>query len=435
MAQIKREDKATQVALTISIPEKEYTPALKRAAKRLSMRVAIKGFRKGHAPYELIKKEVGAMSIMQEALEDIIQEQYSKAVIAEKLETLGMPQINIEKLAPENDIVFKAEVALLPSITLPDFKKIKVEEKEVVVDDKKLDETLDAIRGMHATEVRKDGAAEGTDKLIIDMTMTQDGVVVEGGKTVDYQVYLGEDHYIPGFNKELVGAKKGETKEFSLSFPKTHYQKQLAGKKIDFSVVIKDVYVRELPTLTEEFAQKIGQDSVKALKALIKENLLNEAKQKASQQVEIEMLDQIIDQTIFSDIPDILLESEKNKIFHELKQDLSKHGVTIEQYLEDIKKKEDELRKEFSAQAEKRAKAALVSRQIAKEHNIVVSKEALEAEINVLKDIYKDNKDAQENLKRADVHDTIALTLQNKEVISWLKKQIITKKVPKTAKK
>ena len=435
MATVKRENQETKTILTITVTPKEYAPTLKKAATRLSKRVAVKGFRKGHTPYDIIKKEVGEMAILEEALEAIVQEQYTKAIIDEKIDTVGMPEINIEKMAPDNDVVFTAGVALLPTVTLPDIKKINIDRKEGKVDEKQMEETLNSIRGMHAKEIIKDGAAEGTDKLVVDMTMTQDKVIVEGGQTKDYQVYLGEDHYIPGFNEKLAGAKKGDTKLFTLSFPKTHYQKQLAGKKIDFEVLVKEVYTRELPTLDDEFAKKLGQKSIEELKKLIKENMLNEATQKATQQEEIEILDILIEKTTFSEIPEILLESEKNKIFQELKQNLSKNGITIEQYLQDMKKKEEELRKDFSDQAQKRAKAALISRQVAQEQNIIVADEDLDKEVEMLKDVYKDNKEAQENLKRQDVRDTIAISMQNRQVMQWLKEQILKDSEQKKTKK
>ena len=242
MSHAKKDLKNSQVELTITVEAADYQPMLEAAAVRLSERANIKGFRKGKAPFDIVKKELGEMAIMQEALEDIIKKTFFDAVKSEELDTIGMPQINIEKLAPGNDIVYKAVVALIPGVKLPDVKKIKVTKDEAKVDDKKMDETLEALRGMHATEVIKDGAATGTDKLVLDMDMLIDNVPLEGGQAKEHQVYLSEDHYIPGFNKNVEGMKKGEEKEFSLDFPETHYQKHLAGKKVDFKVKVKDVY-------------------------------------------------------------------------------------------------------------------------------------------------------------------------------------------------
>lgn len=425
MSHAKKDLKNSQVELTITVEAADYQPMLEAAAVRLSERANIKGFRKGKAPFDIVKKELGEMAIMQEALEDIIKKTFFDAVKSEELDTIGMPQINIEKLAPGNDIVYKAVVALIPGVKLPDVKKIKVTKDEAKVDDKKMDETLEALRGMHATEVIKDGAATGTDKLVLDMDMLIDNVPLEGGQAKEHQVYLSEDHYIPGFNKNVEGMKKGEEKEFSLDFPETHYQKHLAGKKVDFKVKVKDVYERQLPELSDDMAKAMGQESIAKLKELIQNNMLEEAKQKAEQKAEIEILDALIEKAKFEPIPEVLVDAERQKMFYELKRDLERNGVEISQYLADIKKDEKALFEDFKQQAEKRAKAALVSRQVATEQNIEISDEKLDEEIKKMEEMYKGKKEYLDNLKKPEVRDTIATSMQNREVMEWLKKEIL----------
>jgi trigger factor len=425
MSYIKKDLKDSQVELTITVKPDEYRSSLEKAATRLSDRANIKGFRKGKAPFDIVKKELGDMAILQEALEDIVKKTFFEAVHTEKLETIGMPQISVEKVAPDNDIVYKATVALMPGVKLPDMKKISIKKDELKVDDKKMDETLEAVRGMHATEVIKSDGATGTDKLVIDMDMLIDNVPVEGGQSKDYQVYLSEDHYIPGFNKEVEGLKKDDKKEFSLNFPETHYQKHLAGKKVDFKVKVKEVYERQLPELSDELAKTLGQESIQALKDIIHNNMLEEAKQKVEQKAEIEILDALIEKTKFDPIPEVLIDAERQKMFYELKRDLEKNGVEISQYLADIKKTEEELYNDFKQQAEKRAKAALISRQIAVEQKIVVSDEELAEEIKKLAEMYKDQKEHLDNLKKLEVKDTIATSMQNRKVMEWLKKEVL----------
>ncbi|MBI5254163.1 trigger factor [Candidatus Falkowbacteria bacterium] len=432
MYTLKKLDKS-QTELTITVSPADCQKHLEKAAVRISERASIKGFRPGKAPYETVKKEVGEMNILNEALETIIQEAFFNAVVSEKLDTVGMPKIDIEKLAPGNDVVFRATVALLPAVKLANIKKISVKKEIKPITEKDVEETLNALRGMHAKDVLKTGIAEKTDKLVIDMDMYLDKVPVEGGQAHDYHVYLSEQHYIPGFNEQLVGLKKDEAKEFSLDFPPTHYQKHLAGKKVDFKVKIKDIFERQLPELDDELAKKLGQEGLAKLKELINSNITAEHEQKAEQKAEIEILDKLIDGSTFggstaliTGIPDVLIDAEKQKMFYELKHNLEHQGITIEQYLEQIKKKQDEVMEGFGAQAEKRAKAALVSRQVAKEQNIVVSDEEIGKEIKVMEDIYKDNKDYLERLKRPEVRDTIAMSLQNKKVMEWLKSAIMS---------
>lgn len=418
----------SQLILTMTITPEEYAPALEAAANKLQAKMTVKGFRKGSAPLDIVKREVGEMTLLQEAMEDIVSKSYIDAVQQEDLDVVGRPEIQIEKLAPGNDIVFSATVSLLPSIKLADPKKLKLKEKEVSVDDTKFTETMDALRGMHAEEIAKDGPAEGTDKLLLDMDMKVDGVPVEGGQAKNHQVYLSENHYIPGFNEQVAGLKKGEQKTFDIDFPEDHYQSQFAGKKVSIDVTVNDVFERKLPEMTDEFAKKLGQDSAQALQDIVRSNMEAEAKQKADQAFEIEMLDTMIEKTKFGELPGILIEAEKQKIFHELTRDLDKHGITVEQYLGDLKKSEEELLADFSEQAEKRAKAALISREIAKQHNIAPSEEEIQSEVDRLKDMYQSDEETIKALSRPEVRDTIAVQIQNRKVMEFLYEQVTGKK-------
>jgi len=415
----------SQIELTITVPPAEYQKHLEKAALRISERTAIKGFRPGHVPFDIIKKEVGEMNVLQEALESIVQETFFKTIMEEKLDTIGMPNIAMEKVAPCNDVVYKATVAIIPKVKLPDMEKIKVARKVTTVGEAEVRKTIDALRGLQATEVIKDGKADGTDKLVLDMNMLLDNVPVEGGQAKDYQVYLSEEHYIPGFNEQVRGLKKGDEKTFKLDFPKTHYQKMLAGKNVEFKVNIKDVFERKLPEFTDDFAKRLGKDTAEELKSMLQKNMVAEAELKADQKTEIEILDALIEKTEFAPIPRVLIDAERQKMFYELKRDLGRHDISIDQYLADLKKNEKELFEDFKEQAEKRAKAALVSRQVALEQKIEVAKEEIDAEIKVMEEVYKDDAEVKEKLSRPEVRDTIATTIQNRKVMGWLKSRII----------
>lgn len=419
----KKQDKST-ILFTITVTPDEYKTDIEATTKRLQSQMNIKGFRKGKAPLDMVKREVGEMAILQEALETIVGKAYVEAVQKEELDIIGRPELQIEKLAPGNDIVFTAAVSLLPEVKLADIKKLKLKKKDVAVDEQKLNETMDALRGMHAEEKEKDGPAEGTDKLVLDMNMLIDNVPVDGGQAKDHQVYLSEDHYIPGFNEQVAGLKKGEEKKFSLDFPADHYQKQLAGKTVDVEVHVKSVHERILPEITDEFAKKLGQESAEELMSLVRSNMEHEAKNKADQAFDIEMLDTMIDKSTFGPLPEVLIEAEKQKIFHELTRDLDKHGITVEQYLGDLKKTEEELMNDFAEQAEKRAKAALLSREIAKEQGLDPTAEELDQEIAQLKTMYGDDEETLKALERPEVIDTIAVQIQNKKVMDWLREQV-----------
>ncbi len=194
----------SEVELTITVAPAEYQKEMDKAAERLSERAAIKGFRPGKAPYDIVKSQVGEIKILEEALEEIIQASFYVAVQAEKLATVGMPLVTIEKMAPGNDIIYKAKVALFPKIKLADLSKIKISEKKVEVTQKQIEDVIDSLKKMQIKESVKDGAATKADKSVIDMDMFIDKVPVEGGQAKDHQIYLSEEHYIPGLAEQIV---------------------------------------------------------------------------------------------------------------------------------------------------------------------------------------------------------------------------------------
>ncbi|MDO8499084.1 MAG: trigger factor [bacterium] len=415
----------SQVEIQFTIPPADYKHAMETAAVTLSERAAIKGFRPGKAPYDIVKSQLGEQKIMEEALEGIVQTNYFKTVQTEKLDTVGYPQISIEKMAPGNDLVFKAVAAILPAIKLPDLATITVEKKSPVADTKQADEIIGNLKKMQRKEIAKAEAATKDDKMVIDMEMFIDKVPMEGGQAKGHQVYLSEDHYIPGLAGQLIGLKKDETKEFTLPFPKDHYQKQFAGKNVDVKVKVTDVFSLEYPELTDEFAKSLGQASMAKLTALIQNNILEEAKHKEEERLEIEMLEKIVTGSTFGELPEVLITAEKEKMFNELKHSLEQQGLTMEQYLKDVKKTEEQIATDFTEQATKRAKAALASRQIAKENNITVTPEEMAEEKKRLIASYGDDERIQENLKRPDVLATISVMIQNRKVVAWLKEKIL----------
>ncbi|MFA6486550.1 MAG: trigger factor [Candidatus Magasanikbacteria bacterium] len=416
----------SQVELKITVAPVDYQKDLEAAAVRLSERAAIKGFRAGKAPYAIVKEQLGEIKILEEALQTIVELNYFRTVQEEKLDTIGRPEITIEKMAPGNDFVFKAKVALLPSVKLPDFTTIKVDKKKIAVGDKEVDAVIHDLRKMRMKEVIKAGAATKDDKIVVDMDMFLDKIPLEGGQAKGHQIYLSEPHYIPGMAEQLLGLKSGDEKEFALKFPDEHYNKLYAGKNVDIKVKVKDVYELTLPEIDDEFVKTLGQESVAKLRDLLLANLTHEAEHKEDQRLEQEILEKAINATEFGEIPEVLIKSEKQKMFSELKHDLEQRGISFEKYLADIKKTEEQIYTDFTENATKRAKAALISRAVAQENGIVVSDEELKKELELIKSMYQGDelKRVEENIKRPEVKDTIAATIQNKKVVEWMKEKI-----------
>jgi len=398
---------------------------LEKAAIALSAAGKIPGFRPGHAPYDIVAKHFGEMAIYEAAGDKIIPRTLNNAVKEKDLAFVGEPKIEVVKLAPGNPFVFKAVISLMPKIKLGKWQEIKIKKEIKKIGVEEVDKVLEDARKMRATEVLVDRAAGGSDKVMIDLAITQDKVPVEGGQAKDHAVFLDEKYYIPGLPEQLVGLKKDDVKEFSLSFPEGHYQKHLAGKKADFKATVKGIYERTMPVTDDAFAQGLGQKTMAELRALIENNLKVEAEQRENRRVEIEMIEAIVKKSEFGELPEVLIASEKQKMFEELRQNLVEMGMQLEDYLKKMKKTEEDLAKEFEKGAIERTKSALVLREIAREEKIECSEAELVEETARTRAMYKDNEQIDERLADPGTQSYLANMLVNRKVLKMLEEKMV----------
>lgn len=421
----KSQPKQSELELTIEITPDEYQPFLNKAALRLSKDVKIEGFRPGKAPYEIVKQKVGEMNIYQEALDDIVSHFFIQALSQEKINSVGQPRIGIEKVAPNNPIVFKAVVGLMPSVKLGDYKKAKVQKKEIKIEDKEVDKVIEDIRKMQVKEALVDRPIQKGDRAEVDFEVSLDKVIIDGGQGKKYPIIIGDGQMIPGFEDQLVGLKKDEEKEFQLKFPSEYQNKMTAGKSCDFKVKVLAVYQRELPELTDEWAKGVGADDVEDLRAKIRKNLEDEEKFYEEQRVEIEMLNKIVAQTEFSEIPDVLIHSETHRMLHEFEDSISHQGLTFDDYLKNIKKERKDLEEEFKPKAIERVKTSLVIKEIADSEKIEVSDKEIQEETEKILVQVKDNREAQDNIKSEGYQQYLNMVVRNRKVVEMLKAQCI----------
>ncbi|MDP3985402.1 MAG: trigger factor [bacterium] len=412
----------SSVEISFEVSTEELQPYLEDAAERIAKTAKIDGFRPGHAPYSLVEKKVGAMKILEEALETVVRSQYIAALTKEKLETVGSPRIDIKKAAPGNPLLFSATVSLLPAVTkLGDYRGIKAEQKPIVVADEEVEKLVRELQRMQTRETKIDRALEATDKAIVNLSISQNKVPVEGGAVQDHQVFMDEPYYIPGFTEQILGMKVGEEKTFTLSFPDSHYQKMLAGKPADFTVTLKEVFAREHPPLDETFAKALGKESMEAVRALLRTNLEKEKQQKEDERFELEILQKIVDQSQFEDIPELLVNEEVERMRQELERGVAAQGLEWKVYLNQIKKTEAELKLEFAPQAIRRIKTTLVLRAIAQKENVEASEKEIDDELDRIASFYEKDKEIQKQIYAPDHRDHVSMVLKNRKTLGLLK--------------
>lgn len=410
------------IEITFELSPEEVQPYLDDAAKRISEAIKTPGFRPGHAPYNEIEKKVGAQKILEEALEQIVRKSYVEVVLAEQLETVGSPAVDVKKIAPGNPLIFKTTVSLMPNITkLVDYKTISFSQKPVTVTDEELNQVISDLQKMQIKETRSNRALEKKDRAVVDLSILQNKVPIEGGVTSGHSVIMDEPYYIPGFTDAILGMKEGEEKTFTLNFPTEHYQKNLAGKPADFSVKMKEVYVRELPTIDDSFAKNLGKPTLIELKNLLRENITKDKTLKEDERAELDFLNKIIDQSQFDAIPDLLVNDEINRMRHELEKGVAEQGLEWKDYLTQIKKSEAELKLEFTPQAIRRIKTMLVLRTIAKEEKIAVDEKEIDNELDRIASYYKDDQETRDRVYSPEYRDYTGSLIKHRKTITKLR--------------
>ena len=414
-----------QMELEVEIPLDELQRFVERATIVLGESAKIAGFRAGKIPYEVLKQSLGEMAIYEKAAELAIEKTYPNVIKNESLETIGPPQVSILKLAPGNPLVYKASVTLLPQVKLGDYQKMSITRKEIKVEEKDVDKVLKDLQKMQVKEKLTKEKAKKDDKIVIDMDLFLEKVPVDGGQARNHTVYLNEPYYIPGFAEQLVGLGEGETKEFTLPFPKEYFQKNLAGKNADFKIKVISVFELELPKLDDDFAKTLRQASLEELKNALRQNIKQELLEKEELRLEDELLKEIAKKSDFGDIPEMLIKSETRKMVHELEDGVAQRGMEFKTYLENIKKTEEDLEKGFIPQATDRIKAALLIKEAAVQEKVDADDKEVEEEIKKFEETYKNEPTILERIRENESKDYLKNVVVNRKTLNLLKSLII----------
>ena len=417
----------SQVEIKFSVSPEEAQPYLDQAVQDITTNKPLKGFRPGKASYNDVKNAYGEMAIWQAAAERIVRAFYVKTILAQNIDTIGSPEVSVEKLVPGQAIEFTTTANVMPQVTnLMEYGQPLVTHKKKTVSSKEVDAAIEELRRMRRTEVAVDRAATKEDAVMIDLEIKKDNVPVEGGNANDYKVYLNEPQYIPGFADKLVGAKKGEVKTFELEFPKDHYNKMLAGNTIEFVATIKDVFEMQPPELNDEFASSVGATSVEDLKAKLLENLQLEQNQKTSEAAEIELLEKLIKGSRFTEVPELLVNEEVRRMYAELQHNAEAQGMKMEDYLASLKKSSDEIKLDFVPRAIERIQTAVLIKEIGNREKVEVDEAEVEKEQDRLLDsLAPSDKETRTRVASPEYKDYIAAQMKNRKVLEALKAKAI----------
>ncbi|HOZ36236.1 MAG TPA: trigger factor [bacterium] len=416
----------SEMEITIIVLPKEYEKFMLSAARQLSETLKLEGFRPGHAPYDIVRQKIGATAILEHALSEIITHTFIEAVNQKELNTLGQPEINVQKMAPDNDLIYTAKVTILPAITLPDLNDLSLPRPDVSVDDQEVTTFLEQLAKSRATEILEARPAKNDDLVKLDYQISLAGVPQENATQKDFAVFLGEHHMVPGFEEQIIGLSAGKQKSFSLPFPKDYFQKNFAGKTCDFTITVKGVYRLDVPEINDAFAKSLGRfQNLAELKKQITNNLTLEKQNKADRKLENDLLKLVIEKITFPELPEKLIENELHLMMHELEDDLAGKGLSLATWLTNMNKTEDEFKKDLRPQAELRAKSILTTRAIIQAEKIKAEEQEIDLELKKITDLYSDNDELLSQVKSKDYRGYLAQSIANKKVIDWLKGKIV----------
>ena len=389
----------TKVEIKVVLDKKDLAAAREKAITRLATEVKIPGFRKGKVPADMAKKHLNPNDIAQVALDIAVRTSVPEAFMSNKQNPLVVPEVNVTKYVPDEEAEFTATADILPDVKIGDYKKLGVKKTEIKVTEKDVKDVLENIANAYAEKKVVKRAAKDGDEVVIDFTGKKDGKAFDGGTAHDYSLGLGTHSFIPGFEEGIIGHEVGDKFDLDLTFPKDYHAKELAGKKVVFEVLLKQISEKTVPKLDDELAKKCGPfKTIDELKADIKKNLEAQNAHKAEEKFKDDLVKELVKKSTVS-APEILIKDQLRFIKDDLTRNVAAQGLSFEDYLKQTGQKEEDWEKEAKKIAEERVKASLVLQILARDEKVTVSDEDVSAKLAELRDVYKKSEEALKNLK------------------------------------
>ena len=376
--------------LTIEVPAEKVEAALQNAYLKNRKQISVPGFRKGKVPRQMIEKMYGPSIFYDDAVNAMIQEAYPEATKECDLEIVSRPNVEVVQIEKGKPFIFTAEVAVKPEVTLGQYKGIEVEKADTTATDEEVAAEIDKEREANSRTITvEDRAVQDGDMTVIDFEGFVDGEAFEGGKGTDYPLTIGSGAFIPGFEEKLVGAEIGKEVEVDVTFPEEYHAKELAGKPAVFKCTVKEIKVKELPELDDDFAQDVSDfDTLEEYKADVRKKVEEKKAADAKAKKEDAVIEKIIEGAAM-EIPDAMVETQAERMVDEFAQRLQMQGLTMEQYLQFTGGNVQALVEQSKPQALKRIQSRLVLEAVVAAENLTASDEELDAERGRMAEQYK----------------------------------------------
>ncbi|MBP3338446.1 MAG: trigger factor [Lachnospiraceae bacterium] len=376
--------------LTIEVSAEEFDKAIDKAYQKNKGKMSVPGFRKGKVPRQMIEKMYGVGVFYEDAANEIIPVAYEAELENCELEIVSQPKIDVVQIEKGKSFIFTAEVAVKPEVELGKYTGFDIAKEAVEVTDEELNAELDRAREQQARTIPvEDRAVCDGDMTVIDFEGFVDGVPFEGGKGTDYPLTIGSHSFIDTFEEQLIGKNIGEEVEVNVTFPEEYHAEELKGKPAMFKVTVKEIKVKELPELDDDFAQDVSDfDTLDEYKEDVKKNIASRKEEAAKAEYEEKVIDAIIAEAKM-DIPQPMIDLQVRQMADDFARRIQSQGLSVEQYFQFTGMTPDKLMEQMQPQAVKRIQSRLVLEAIAKAENIVVTDADVDAEIEKMAGMYQ----------------------------------------------
>ena len=394
-----------KVTLKITVDNNKFEEAVNKAYNKTKGKYNIPGFRKGKAPKVVIETQYGKGVFYNDAIDMLFPEVYPEAIKELNIDPIDRPDLDIEEISKDNGLVMVVNVEVKPEFELGAYKGIEISKVDNTVSEEDVEARLNEMvnRNARLTSV-EDKALENGDTAVIDFEGFENGVAFEGGKGENYNLVIGSNTFIPGFEDQLVGKKAGEEVEVNVTFPETYHAENLAGKPVVFNVKVNDVKVKEVPALDDEFAKDTTEfETLAELRADVKAKLEEQAKNASDAEMRNALVEKVSANT---EVEEAMVQHQIDNMLMELNYQLQYQGLNLEQLLQMTGRGLDELREERRADAERLVKSSLVLEAIAEKENVEANDADVDAELEKMAAMYNmEVEKIKSSLRETDIED------------------------------
>ncbi len=371
-----------KVKLKVEVPAEDLQKAIDNAFREIARHVAIPGFRKGKVPRRVLQTRLGMEAIYDEVLEHDLPGYYTEAVKEAGIEPVSQPEVDVEEIEEGKPLIFTAVVEVLPQVESVEWKGVEVEKPESEVTEEELGKAIDNLRDNFAKLEDTPGKKldEG-DFALIDYSGSVNNVPVEEGPINDFMLEIGSSNIWPEFNEELKGKRKGDILDIKVTMPEDYKDQAMAGQVASFKVIVKEVKVKKLPDLDDDFAKEASEfDTLDELKADLSEKMGEMKKRRAEQKLQQDVLSKLVEQTEI-EVPEGMVDDYVKDRHNRLEQILGSYGIGMDAYMASSDTDKDRMDAEFADDARKSIKARLILDTVVRTENVAISDEELDKEI------------------------------------------------------